>query len=150
MNKLQKAFSEISKTHNIAFEEVKRIESIQKEKNTDEIAKQGEMNSKGDVSPIERELDKKKIFWQRIRAAQTDQVSEIIHEAVREKQVIEITTNKELVALVDFFSERGVEGHKVISTSNELEKTELLKKFMNAYCNENRYLMSIIRYDLLD
>lgn len=132
---LQTQFSNISRSHNVTIQEIKRIKK--------------ELRNK--MSSDERmELENQLLFWERMRYIQRDQISEIIHETVRRKMKIKITGSEdEIVALVDFYSQRNIAGHKIICTEQELPKTELINKFLSAYCSENNYIMKYIITDIL-
>ena len=85
-----------------------------------------------------------------MRYVQRDQISEIIHEAVRTKINIEINgKEEEIVALIDFYSQRNIAGHKIISAQRELPNTPLVNRFLSAYSSENNYIMKHIMSDIL-
>lgn len=131
---LQKTFSNIARIHNITITEIARLSSLIEEEDDDEK---------------KWELEKQKIFWGRMKYAQKEQVGEVIHEAVRQKENLILENNIQLVTLIDFFAERGIEGHKVVDVSPKFQRNKLLDKFLNAYCNENRYLMNSMKYELI-
>ncbi len=133
---LQTQFSNISRSHNVTILEIKRLNS--------EL-------SKSKLSPEEKvELENQLLFWERMRYVQRDQISEIIHKAVRRKMKINISGNQEeIVALIDFYSQRNIAGHKIICTDQELPKTSLVNKFLSAYCSDNSYMMKCIMSDIL-
>ena len=120
--------------HNLTFEQCKRINALIKK----------------DAQIQQKELDKELIFWERMKNMQVEQISQIIHEAVRIGKSIEIDSEKELIAVIEFFSKRGIEGHKIISVTEKIEKSEIYKEFILAYCNENCYLLKKLLCDLLN
>lgn len=132
---LQTQFSNISRSHNVTIIEIKRIKK----------------ELKSQMSTEERtELENQLLFWERMRYVQRDQISEIIHETIRRKMNIEITGNEEeIVALIDFYAERKITGHKVICVETELPETSLINRFLSAYCRENNYIMKYIMSDIL-
>lgn len=110
-----------------------------------------ELIKKDEITEFQqKELDKQLIFYGRIKDVQIQVISEIVHEALRRTENLEVECEEELIALIDFFSERGVEGHKVITISDNLPKTRCLKEFLNAYCSGNRYLMATLRYSIMN
>ena len=132
---LQTQFLNISRSHNITIKENKRLKR--------ELEKQ--------ISDEEKiELENQLLFWERMRYVQRDQISEIIHEAVRKKINIEINgKEEEIVALIDFYSQRNIAGHKIISAQQDLPNTPLINKFLSAYGSENNYIMKHIMSDIL-
>lgn len=125
---LQIQFSNVSRSHNVAINEIKKLKK--------EISKR-EVDLEGKT-----ELENQLLFWKRMRYVQRDQISEIIHEAVRRKINIEINGDEEeIIALMDFYAQRNISGHKVITTAQNLKNSSLLNKFLSAYCSENNYII---------
>lgn len=133
---LQTQFSNISRSHNVTINEIKKLKK--------EI-------SKIDIGFKEKtELENQLLFWERMRYVQRDQISEIIHEAVRRKISINVNGNEEeIIALIDFYSQRNIAGHKIISAQQELPNTPLVNRFLSAYSSENNYIMKYIMSDIL-
>ena len=132
---LQTQFSNISRSHNVTIEEIKRLKK--------DLKKQM-------ITAEQIELENQLLFWERMRYVQRDQISEIIHEVVRRNMTIKITGNEEeIVALVDFYSQRNIAGHKIICVEQELPKTTLVNKFLSAYCSENNCMMKYLMNDII-
>lgn len=132
---LQIQFSNVSRSHNVTIKEIKRIKR--------ELKKQI-------INEEKIELENQLLFWERMRYVQRDQISEIIHEAVRTKVSIEINGDEqEIIALIDFYSQRNIAGHKIISANKELPNTSLINKFLSVYGSENNYIMKYIMDDIL-
>ena len=133
---LQIQFSNVSRSHNVTINEIRKLK---KEIETREV----NLEEKA-------ELENQLLFWERMRYVQRDQISEIIHEAVRRKISIEIRGNEEeIIALIDFYSQRNLTGHKIICIPSKLTRTQIVNKFLSAYCNENSYMMKSIMYEIL-
>lgn len=133
---LQIQFSNISRSHNVTINEIKRLKK--------EIEK-GKVDYK-DKAELENQL----LFWERMRYVQRDQISEIIHEAVRKKVSIEISGDEEeIIALMDFYAQRNISGHKVITTAQNLKYSSLLNKFLSAYCSENNCIIKHMMSEIL-
>lgn len=133
---LQIQFSNVSRSHNVAINEIKKLKK--------EISKR-ELDIEGKT-----ELENQLLFWDRMRYVQRDQISEIIHEAVRRKINIEINGDEEeIIALIDFYAQRNISGHKVITTAKNLKNSSLLNKFLSAYCSENNYIIKHMMSEIL-
>lgn len=133
---LQIQFLNVSRSHNVTINEIKKLKK--------EI-------SKNEVNVYEKvELENQLLFWERMRYVQRDQISEIIHEAVRKKISIEISGDEEeIVALMDFYAQRNISGHKIITTAQNLKDSSLLNRFLSAYCSENNYIMKHMMSEIL-
>lgn len=133
---LQIQFTNVSRSHNVTINEIKKLKK--------EISK-----SKVDLEE-KAELENQLLFWERMRYVQRDQISEIIHEAVRTEISIEINGDEEeIIALMDFYAQRNISGHKVITTAQKLKDSSLLNRFLSAYCSENNYIMKHMMSEIL-
>lgn len=133
---LQIQFSNVSRSHNVAINEIKELKK--------EISKR-KVDFEGKT-----ELENQLLFWERMRYVQRDQISEIIHEAVRRKINIELNGDEEeIIALMDFYAQRNISGHKVITTAQNLKNSSLLNKFLSAYCSENNYIIKHMMSEVL-
>lgn len=133
---LQIQFSNVSRSHNVAINEIKELKK--------EISKR-EVDPEGKT-----ELENQLLFWERMLYIQRDQISEIIHEAVRRKINIEINGDEEeTIALIDFYAQRNISGHKIITTGQKYKNSSLLNKFLAAYCSENNYIIKHMMSEIL-
>ena len=123
---LDEQFTTMSRLHNATISKLESLIKIIREEETSE-----------EVKETQRQLT----FWESMHTQQMEIISKIIHEAIREKETIEIRNEEELNAVIFFFASNGIEGYKAISISPNFPETKLSRNFIKAYCSENRYLM---------
>ena len=119
---LQSYFKSLCNSFYIAYKQVKRLEAIE-------------------PGEICREIQFQMRFWSDKKWNIANDIESIVKAMMAKEYTIIVTTEEEIIALMDFFETHSVEGYAVINTDEEYLKDfpkekRMHKEFLDAYSKD--------------